>query len=591
MNRAAPVVLGILAMIAGGCPEEPTPAADGSSTGGSGDGPSDAGSGTALGSSSDGVDETTVGTTIDPTTTDDSTTGVESSGQARFVVRERIPDNDYFDLVLHEYADGVLAAPQSLTPDLPAGGGVQFNGFADSGRAMAYCPFDPGQDALPCLAVDLASHPPGPGQSLVAGAVPADSLLAITTFVEATESFVFRAVDPAGVVPSSVFVAPFPGGELQLPQPAVEVGPTDGIDSTLRVRADGAWVGYVVVPDTGPRNAFIAPLPDPDPGAAMMVSDLVDPALRASPPTFVPGQEVVLYTVDDAMPGPTDDSLWFVDISGPMPSAPLRVDDPLADALDVRGPQIAPDGHALLYWVGVGGELEGDLMLVDLSTGVPGPPQLVSTLGAEQTLVVDFGWSPDSRLVVYLAAHQQPDAYDVHVVDASGGTLGEPMLATGGIMPGSSVELTFDDASTWLYYVAQQDVETAQLYRVDVSGAEPGVPQRVSGDAGWATGEIIGSPDWGMVLYTAQQETGDLELFLVDVSGPEPGEAVRINAPLAEGVTVAYGARFSRDGSVVLYGERGPDPSDPTPVRLVDLASLQVLLVSDDALGVFPIVD
>jgi hypothetical protein len=592
MKRFAPVVLGALVVLAGGCPDEPIPSEEGSSTGGStGPGPDPDSGSTLGGTSSEGPSDATESTsTADTTTTDDSTTGVESRGQARFVVRQPVEGDDDEELVLFEYADGELSPPLSLTPGLPAGSGVSSTAYADSGRALAYCTDDPAMMERPCFAIDLTTDPPGLSQALVAGPVPADVYLYTPSWIEATETFAFATRDLAGIVPDAIYAAAFAGGALQLPELVAEAGPGESIDANVRIRPDGAWVGYVSIPDVGPQNAFIAPLDAPDPSAAVMVSDLVDPELEARTVIFVPGHEAVIYPIDSSLPGPTDASLWFVDISGPMPGTPIRIDDPLTGA-EVRGPQIAPDGHALVYWVDTGSA--GDLMLVDLSLGVPQPPVLVSTLGAGQTSFIDFGWSPDSRLIVYLAAHEQPDTYDIHVVQAPGSTPGEPMLATGGLIPeGEILVLTFDASSSWLYYIGEQDDEIDQLYRVDVSGAEPGTPQRVSGRNGWLPGEIIPSPDWSMVLYTVEPlAPNGRELYLVDVSGSEPGEAIRINAPLAADVDVAYSADFSRDGSVVLYGERGPTDRDPTPIRLVDLASLDVLLVSDDASGAVPIVD
>lgn len=593
--RPLPATLGALLVLSSGCPEDAPPAEEGSSTGGS------TSSSTAsldpstsnTSSSSDGLDETTTTSSssttepVDTTATDDTTTGVESTGQARFVVRERNAVSGGLELLLFEYADGELMPPSSLTPGLPPGGGVTSTLFAASGRAAAYCTNDPAMTSETCFAIDLTTHPPGPSQPLVAG--PPGRIVQLSSFVEATDTFVFQTLDVAGVLPRELYAAPFPGGVLALPQMVAQSLPNESFGNNLPVRPDGAWIGYVLTSSVGPTNAFIASLQPPDPDATVGISDLVDPEPPARNPLFVPGHEAVIYAIDSALPGPTDTSLWYVDISGPMPAAPIRIDDPLTGA-DVRGPQIAPDGHALIYWVDTG--TDGDLMFVDLSTGAPQAPVLVSTLGANQTSSLDFGWSPDSRLVVYRAAHEQPDTYDLHVVEAPGSTPGAPMLASGGLIPGGEISvLTFDASSTWIYYIAQEEDQLHQLYRVDVSGAEPGMSQRVSGRTGWLPGEIIPSPDWSMVLYTAEPANDETELYLVDVSGPVPAEAIHINAPVPAGSQVNYGAKFSRDGSVVLYRERPANEDDPYPVRLVDLASLKVLPVSDDASGVFPIVD
>ena len=593
MTRAAPLVLGSVALLLGGCPEEPVPAGEGSTTEGS----TGLESSTTRGGSSTGELDTTAGTsstvTDTSTTATDSTTGEPGGGEARFVVRQRVEDSEDLELVLLEYADGELQPPISLTPGLPPGGGVGVTMFTESGRVLAYCTFDPAMMTLPCYAIDLTTHPPGPAQPMISGPVPANTLLSAPSWIEATETFVYRTHDASDVVPDEIYSAAFSGGVLQVPEVVAQAGPGESIDGNkVRVHADGAWVGYVIAHDAGPHDAFVAPLDPPDPSAAVMVSDLGAPELRASPPSFVPGREAVIYSIDDdPLPGPTDDSLWFVDISGPMPTAPLRVDDPLTDVLDVRGPELAPDGHALVYWAG--DSLDGDLLFVDLASGLPEPPVLVSTLGAEQTVLIRFGWSPDSRYVAYLAAHEQPDTYDLHLVEASGDAPGEPMLATGGIISGGEVlYYRFDSSSSWLYYVAQQEGPEAQMYRVDLTGPEPGAPQRVSGRIGTLTGEIIGSLDWTSVLYTLQEGgPSDRQLYLVDVAGADPGEPVRVDTPLAADVRTSFGSTFSRDGSVVLYRQEGPTNDDPTPLQLVDLVSGAVLLASEDAQAVEAVVD
>lgn len=579
-------------MIAGGCPVEPVPATDGSTTASSDASSTTSGPGSSSvgGSFSGGLDTTTtLGTTATDDATDDTTTGEPSRGHARLVVGKVLAHLDDIDLVLLEYAEGVLSPPLSFTEDLPPGpvGAT----FADSGRVLAYCKFDPAAMEHPCFAVDLTTHPPGPAQPFFTEPIPANTLPSVSSWVEATQSFIVRL--DSGGSPDVLFSAAFPGGVLQEPELIAQGGPGQDIGQDIGVRSDGAWVSYVLGPIMGPDNAFVAPLEPPDPSAAVMVSDIVDPELRASTPTFVTGQEAVLYTVGDGSYGSNEDSLWFVDISGPAPTAPLRVDDPLPDTFGLRGPRIAPDGHALLYWVGEA--FEGDLMLVELAPGGPQPPVLVGTLVVEPTSIVEFRWSPDSRFITYLATSEQPDTPDLHLVEAPGDAPGEPVLVTGGLAPGGSVfGYAFDASSSWLYYVAEVDGPMAQLYRVDVSGAEPGAPQQVSGSDGSVHGNIIGSSDWSSVLYFVDPTVpSGRSLYFVDVSGAVPGEAVRVNGPLAEDIEVANNAEFSSDGSVVLYQELGPTgkDGDSQPVKLADLTSGEVHLASANAVYMKAVVD
>ena len=146
----------------------------------------------------------------------------------------------------------------------------------------------------------------------------------------------------------------------------------------------------------------------------------------------------------------------------------------------------------------------------------------------------------------------------------------------------------FDAASHWLYVVAPDGPQSRSLIRVDVSGAQPGAPQtlyEVQAQGIGPSGELRFSHDGDTLLFTATDaDDGPLELWGVDVSGAEPGAAFRVNAPLAAGERVTYGARISPDDTAVAYRVGGEDPESPTRLMLAALASPGVAIeVAEDA--------
>lgn len=524
---------------------------------------------------------------------EDTTTGSSAGGRARFVVSKPFGGTAYTELVLFEYVEGELSPPLSLTPDLPAGGGVGDLVVSDEGTHLGYCIVDaePGQ---PCFAIDLTADPPSAAQPLRVGPVLSTAHLHSMSWIEATQTVVFQADDYASEPRrEALYSAAFVGARLTSPRLVAQSDPGSRVID-YAMDPERTRVGYVSGPEDGSRNAFIAALDVPSPDDVANVSNLVSPEYVTDAPLLVPGHPAVVYATDDEDPELAEEALWFVDLAGPMPAAPVRIDDPLDDVSDVRGVEVAPDGHALLYWVGY--SIWGDVMLVVLSDGVPAPPVPVSQPSDGQSLFRDFGWSPDSRWIFYRAAHEQPDTYDIHLVDASGDSPSEPWLVTGGLVPEGGVDkIAFDSQSHWLYYIAQQASSASELLRVDVSGSEPGPPQRVSEPlppAHSVSKFVTPSLDWGKILYTTlDDELGMDALFLVDIAGPEPGDALQVNEPLTPNAGVMYRPRFSLDGSVVLYRESGPSGTNSTLLRLVDLTGGSVLTVSDDASDVHPVVD
>ena len=578
MKGTTPLALVALVSLSG-CPDDdPVPSADASTTG-----ETDSNDASSTGPG-DGLDDTagdsgsTSSATAETEDDESTTTGEPAAEGVRFILRQPIEGTDFFEYWMHEYAEGELLDPVLVTDNVPAGGGASNMSYTGAVDASMYCVTEEGQPGHTCYAVDLSTRPPGAPQAISGDPLVEGVLLSLPSWREAMGAFTTMVFESEG--PVTISSIPFADGVVGQAETLVAEGPGEEFLTQYVIDRDGEWLGYQSRVGEGPRSAFVVPLGDPS--GPVMISDLVDPIETAQVRAFVPEHDAVIYTVDDSSVGATDQSIWWVDLSGALPGEPIRIDDPLADDLEVRRPQIAPDGSGLVYWVGDG--LEGDLMYVDLSSGVPQLPVVVSTLGASQVLIVDYGWSPDSRWIVYHAAHEQPDTHDLYVADASGDTLGAPMQVNAGLTAGSDIAWSrFDDTSSWLYYVGAEGEMFPRLYRTPLTDLGPGQPQSVSGEEGWNQGDIVPSHDWSMLAYTAE---GDIrELYLVDISGDTPGTPTRLNAPPTENAEVSFGPRFSSDDSVVVYDETATQPQGPRPAFLVDLETMEVHRMADDASG------
>ena len=564
------VLLFALAALSGCSDEDPVPVANASSTG-------------PGGSLDDSADSTGATSRIDD---EGSTSTDEPEVQGvRFVLREPVGGSDFVQLWMYEYADGELLDPVLITDDVSVGGSVTSTGYTGATDAVMYCTSDDDQRGHTCSLVDLSTRPPGAPQAVDGEPIAEDSLFGPLSWRESMGAFTTVVVDP-DKGPLSIASIPFADGVVGTAEALVVEGPDEEFTTQYLIDRDSEWLGYHASVEDGARNAYVVPLDDPN--ASMMVSDLVDPMDSARLRAFVPEHDGVIYTVDDSPGDPTVESIWWIDLSGALPGEPIRIDDPFVADANVRQPQIAPDGSGLIYWVGDG--LEGDLMYVDLSSGMPELPVLVNTLGASQVSITNYGWSPDSRWIVYRAAHEEPETHDLYVADSSDDDIGVPMRVNAGLMAGASITwASFDETSSWLYYVGAEREMFPRLYRTPLTDSGPGQSQSVSGDEGWIPGDIAPSHDWSMLAYTAEEDTR--ELYLVDISGDTPGTPTRLNAPPTEGAEVSFGPRFSSDDSVVVYRETSVKPQGPQPAFLVDLGTLEVLRMADDASGAVAIPD
>jgi len=380
------------------------------------------------------------------------------------------------------------------------------------------------------------------------------------SFTDDDSAIVFFAIANGMGEDPGIWINAAGGDEPQAPvllHPALSAG--DDVDSDLTVGPGDAGITFSGdLTGAGLTNLHLA---SSDPAQAGMATPLTlhdDPAQDVvfGSVRWLSDGSGLLYRADTD----TDelDELWWVGLAGPMPTAPVKVNDPIAPGSGLLAVRLAPNASAVAWWVGEGSN--GEIGYAPLDAGGPGVVETLSTTGANEAFAPGLRWSPNSDALIYLAEHDTAGNRDAYYVDFSGGAAAAPERINGALIPGGEVVSTyFGPEGQYLYYVAQQDDEGAELYRVPVVDGVPLGSEKLSRqlvDGGGLSGEVVFAPDGSSLIYSGEQDaTTRRELYQVEL-GPDPGPAQRVNPDLPPGSEVQFAATYSADGSMIVYGTR-----------------------------------
>lgn len=328
-----------------------------------------------------------------------------------------------------------------------------------------------------------------------------------------------------------------------------------------------------------------------------------------------PGGARVLYlTNTGSQQDPTE--LFFVDCSGEVCAAPVRVHEPLAPETTIHFnvvPMTSPKRRWLVYDVGGPAGVERWLLRLDGPT--MGPPRRVQMPLVPRFERPVFG-GPDETVVAFRARHDDdtqsmwlcriddeggcapsqwspllksnaaggiedaavsPDgAWLAYVGDPEGDGIDEMLLArtgpddagtfaqaSGPTEDGFAWSPEFAGTSAALYYAAVDlDSSTEQLFAVDLTSETPGAPVAVAPAPG-AT-RFAFNADRSAYL----RNVGD-DLELVALAGTDAAPPVRLNAP--EQVVGRFSRFVNHDQGVIFYVHK-PDDPDRVELFLVDMA-------------------
>jgi hypothetical protein len=520
-----------------------------------------------------------------------TTTGGQSTGRASLILRADLDTPGVDQLYRIDYVEGVLTDPLEISG--PPGEGIGLTPFSDSGTKLFYRAID--SPPPPYMYIPIDGGEAGSVSPVSQAPAPeAGAFSQPVLFADETRVAYWAAEDTAGTN-QAIYLADIDSVAVSPPVVAVATPPAgEHLDTDVVVSASNEWMSYSHSTEGGAANTWILPISPLESGAAVQVSDLDQATQRVTgPAVFVPGDQAVWYRADRDID--LVNEIFFVDISGPTPAAPVKVNDPLSPEQYLNPARISPDRTRLAYFVGQ--DLLGDVYVVTFDGNTVSAPLDVSTLGDGEAAPSRLDWSPDGNWLTYVAEHEQAGAQDLYLVDMSGAEPSEPMLVTqpGVVVEGGIAAVVFDPTADWLYIIASIENEAPELYRCELSSGSPGELQKVSGelvDGGWLPGTIVLSHDSSRVLYHAFEDDPDaLELYMVDISGAEPGPATKLNAPLAAGENVSFSVDWSWDDSAILYLTNTAAETRPLWIVGVD-APGEATLVADNAASaiVLPIV-
>ncbi len=263
-----------------------------------------------------------------------------------------------------------------------------------------------------------------------------------------------------------------------------------------------------------------------------------------------------------------DGSAYAVALDGADPPAAVRVGPAGGTGEEVRSLALAPDGSA----IALVGDLTTDgvfeLYLSDLSGSSPGPVRTASRPlvagGDVDAGVIGIGthfFSPDGRMLAYLADARTDGVTELFVVDVSGATPGTSQRVNGDLVAGGAVSgawsSPFSPDGRMIAYRADQVTDgVLELFVADVSGGAPAVARRVNGAlaAGGDVSSFQFAPDGSGLVYRADQRTDEVtEIYYADTRGPEPGPAQRINGEPVSGGDVSSAVTLSADGGAIAF--------------------------------------
>lgn len=204
----------------------------------------------------------------------------------------------------------------------------------------------------------------------------------------------------------------------------------------------------------------------------------------------------------------------------------------------------------------------------------------------------DYAFNRAGTRVFYLADEQHDGAQELFVAAYAGGAFATPSRAIAALPADRTITAAkWNPAGTRLAFRADLDVdERYELYVVDVSGALPAAPIRVStmqpdGDLDVSTTEGYAfewSPDGARIAYIADQTTeGVDQVYVARVTGAPPYVVERASPAATDPALDATNFHFSPDGRRLamrgdfgveadyeLYVARVDGAGSPTPQRV-----------------------
>ncbi len=271
--------------------------------------------------------------------------------------------------------------------------------------------------------------------------------------------------------------------------------------------------------------------------------------------------ETLIYVGDQD----TDDvfEAYYVDLSGASPAAPVKISgtmDAGEDVSDKNTPQVSDDGNRVVYVADQDSDEVWELYYVDLSGVSPAAPvKLSGTMVADGDVNADPALAANGMGVVYRADQDTDGVHELYYVDLSGVSPAAAVKVNSALVSGGLMQTKYliSRDSTTIIYRADQDVDNVQeLFYVDISGASPAAPVQLNTSlpSGADVDDFKLSRDGNSVIYRADQDVqGEHKILYVDLSGVSPAAPVQVTDTLIAGGFITEPLLISGDGQAVVY--------------------------------------
>lgn len=271
-----------------------------------------------------------------------------------------------------------------------------------------------------------------------------------------------------------------------------------------------------------------------------------------------PDGQAVVYGVQTG-----NQELFAVDVSGDVPSAPLRVDvDHVPPGAQTF--RLASVGHTLVYLAERSDVANAsDVYVRDLDAADPAHP--VNAVPIAFSAGNPFGsvtLEPGGDLVVMRGFDDDPLFSSLHWATLSSDDSSTPIHDA--LAPSETVTFVrFSPSGDRLYYfVLDRDTGVRSAFAVDTTGATPGTPEalELTVDVTQTLALLQPSPDGTWLAYSTRDESAPQFLHMW-IRNLETGEDTRLSQEGAGEVEAL--ASFSSDSLRVLFAQRTDDPDDP----------------------------
>ncbi len=333
---------------------------------------------------------------------------------------------------------------------------------------------------------------------------------------------------------------------------------------------NGAKVAYSADETAyGDFDIFVVDMTGASPGQGQVVNDPLPDDRGIGGYAWSPNSSQIVYRAEQVLG--EGRGLHLVDVSGPSPSSPQRIDTGLGDVTE-EGFKWAPDGSAIAFLEHHQQEVchpEGgssscdELYWVDTSSPSPGPAVRLHGQLDDSVSILDFDWASDSSHVLYRTGWPPGGLSELYLVDVSGASPSAPVkvgcLGLGAEASVREPAIWSPDTFTVAYHVAPFPSEDPpDLYMTDISDTVPEASQKVNGDLVWdaiyGTTAASFSPDSSMIVYSADQETrARYELYVARLTDGMPGAAHKVSDPTLNMEVRVNSVYWSPNSQAILF--------------------------------------